>query len=134
MSNNKSRNQKARKRGRKGGNDTQFKEEDQDYAIAIASCGHHWRIKCLDDGVERLGKPRKSRSLKRFNVGDYLLVAKRIGMTQNNLYDIIVKYSEEQVRHLRSCGELPDSKDNDNDEKEKKNNDKNDCGFDFEEI
>lgn len=142
--NNKSHNQKAKRRAKNGNNeneakDLQIKGEDQEYAIAIKSNGHTWSLKCYD-GIERQGKQRKSRSLKRFNPGDHLLISFRSGMSNQKIVDILIKYTPDQVQALKKMGELP-SFDTLLNEKgsilKNLNDDKNnnlDCGFDFEDI
>lgn len=87
-----------------------FKEEEQDYAIVCnALGGGRMKVLCINDGVksiERIGTIRGNMRKKIWiNKDDFVLVSLRD--YQDNRCDIITKYSPDEVKMLKSYGEIP---------------------------
>jgi translation initiation factor 1A len=61
-------------------------------------------IKCFD-GMDRLGRIRGSISRVRMFIGDVVLVS--IREFQDDKCDIIFKYNDDEVKKLKSMGEIP---------------------------
>jgi translation initiation factor 1A len=115
--------------------DLQTKQEDQCYAQAIKLLGDcRVELQCFD-GMKRVGHIRGSMKNKVWiTVGDVLLVGLRD--FQDAKCDIILKYSAEETRSLRSHQEIPTStKINESGiENTEENSDQEKGGFSFEDI
>ncbi len=88
--------------------DLQFKDEGQCYAIAIKILGDcRIELQCFD-GIKRIGHIRGSmRNKVWITSGDVLLIGLRD--FQDLKCDVILKYSPEEARLLKSYKELPES-------------------------
>jgi translation initiation factor 1A len=100
-----------RKKGKKLQNEErelQFKSEMQEYGQVIKLYGDsRLEIQCTDM-VKRIGHIRgKMRKKVWIASGDVVLVALR--EYENDKCDVILKYTEDEVRKLKKCGEIPDS-------------------------
>ncbi|KAJ3207341.1 Eukaryotic translation initiation factor 1A, X-chromosomal [Entophlyctis luteolus] len=120
MPNNKGKGGKNRKKGKGEGDGDKrellFKEEGQEYAFVTKMLGNGWvEAQCMD-GEKRLGHIRGAfRKKVWINAGDLILLGLRD--YQDNKADIILKYTPDEARMLKSYGELPDSvKVNENEE------------------
>jgi translation initiation factor 1A len=84
-----------------------FKEELQDYAIVTNILGSgHFSVMCLDDNKLRTAKVRGKMRKKVWIVKeDYILVSLRD--FQDSHCDIILKYTPDEVRMLKSYQEIP---------------------------
>ena len=83
-----------------------FKADDQHYAHVIKSLGSgRFEIDC-DDGAQRIGKLRGNmRRSQWVSAGSIVLVSLR-EFEDSNKADILLKYSDTAVKHLRRYGEL----------------------------
>ena len=102
---------KKRKMGKKNQNherELTFKEEMQDYAQVLRLLGDsRLEVQCMD-GIKRMAHIRgKMRKKVWIALGDVVLVALR--EYENDKCDIILKYTEDEVRKLKSLGEIPES-------------------------
>ena len=104
-----------------------FKDDGQEYACVIRMLGNsRCEVQCID-GAKRLARIRgKMKNTVWIKIGDYVLVGLR--EFQDEKCDIIHKYMDEEIRNLRSYGEIPEenvvvTKDEDDD-----------CTFDFDDI
>ncbi|KAJ3194940.1 Eukaryotic translation initiation factor 1A, X-chromosomal [Entophlyctis luteolus] len=120
MPNHKGKGGKNRKKGKGEGDGDKrellFKEEGQEYAFVTKMLGNGWvEAQCMD-GEKRLGHIRGAfRKKVWINAGDLILLGLRD--YQDNKADIILKYTPDEARMLKSYGELPDSvKVNENEE------------------
>lgn len=140
---------KNKKKGKKFGDvvrELAFKEDGQDYGQNVRLLGDcRLEILCTD-GVKRDGHIRGTMRKKVFiNMGDIVLVS--IREFEPEKCDIILKYTEDEVRKLKKCGEIPEhfkipekeeqeNEENDDDDPFKfiddKDNKKNDDGKDIE--
>ncbi|KAJ3288884.1 Translation initiation factor 1A [Rhizoclosmatium sp. JEL0117] len=119
MPKNKGKGGKNRKKG-KGDNEGEkrelvFKEEGQEYASVTKMLGNGWiEAQCMD-GEKRLGHIRGAfRKKVWIAAGDLVLLSLRD--YQDSKADIILKYTADEARMLKTYGELPDSlKVNEND-------------------
>merc|ERR1712110_217620 len=96
----------------------EFKEDGQEYGQVTRMLGNgRCEVACFD-GVKRLCHIRgKMRKKVWVNQGDIVLVSLRD--FQDEKGDIIVKYTSEEARNLKTYGELPDTvKINDTDQLE----------------
>jgi translation initiation factor 1A len=84
----------------------EYKDDGQEYAKVIKMLGQgRCTLQCFD-GVERLGHIRGAlRNKVWINLHDFVLVGLR--EYQDNKCDILMKYTSEEVRNLKSYGELP---------------------------
>ncbi|KAJ3237769.1 Translation initiation factor 1A [Chytriomyces hyalinus] len=92
-----------------------FKEEGQEYASVTKMLGNGWiEAQCMD-GEKRLGHIRGAfRKKVWIAAGDLVLLGLRD--YQDSKADIILKYTADEARLLKSYGELPDNvKVNEND-------------------
>ena len=112
MPKNKGKGGKNRRRG-KNENETEkrelvFKEEGQEYAQVIKMLGNGRLDALCFDGVKRLCHIRgKLRKKVWINAGDIILLGLRD--YQDTKADVILKYTPDEARNLKSYGELPDS-------------------------
>ena len=85
-----------------------FKDEEQEYAQVLKMLGHA-RCDCMCvDGVKRMCHIRgKMRRRVWISTGDIVLVSLRD--FQDAKGDIILKYSADEARALKTYGELPDN-------------------------
>jgi translation initiation factor 1A len=86
----------------------EYKDDSQEYAQVVRMLGNsRCQVQCFD-GVSRLahirGNMRKKVWIK---LSDFVLVSLRD--YQDNKCDIIMKYTSEEVRNLKSYGELPET-------------------------
>lgn len=85
-----------------------FKEDGQEYAQVLKMLGNNRLDAQCIDGVKRLAHIRgKMRKKVWVNAGDVVLVGLRD--YQDGKADVILKYSAEEARALKSYGELPES-------------------------
>ncbi|XP_065653394.1 eukaryotic translation initiation factor 1A, Y-chromosomal-like [Hydra vulgaris] len=112
MPKNKGKGGKNRRRG-KNENETEkrelvFKEEGQEYAQVIKMLGNGRLDALCFDGTKRLCHIRgKLRKKVWINAGDIILLGLRD--YQDTKADVILKYTPDEARNLKSYGELPDS-------------------------
>jgi translation initiation factor 1A len=102
---------KKRKMGKKNvaeDRELVFKEEMQEYGQVLRLLGDsRLEIQCMD-GVKRMGHIRgKMRKKVWIAMGDVVLVALR--EYEMDKCDIISKYTEDEVRKLKTLKEIPDS-------------------------
>ena len=109
-----SRRGKGGKNRRRGKNENDekreliFKEDGQEYAQVLKMLGNNRLDAQCIDGVKRLAHIRgKMRKKVWVNAGDVVLVGLRD--YQDGKADVILKYSAEEARALKSYGELPES-------------------------
>ncbi|KAJ3018134.1 UNVERIFIED_CONTAM: Translation initiation factor 1A [Siphonaria sp. JEL0065] len=131
---------KGGKNRKKGKNDNEadkrelvFKEEGQEYASVTKMLGNGWiEAQCMD-GEKRLGHIRGAfRKKVWIAAGDLVLLSLRD--YQDSKADIILKYTADEARLLKSYGELPDSlKVNENDVGEESDGEV-DVEFDIDDI
>jgi len=119
MPKNKGKGGKNRRRGKNENENEKrelvFKEDGQEYAQVLKMLGN-WRIEALCfDGTKRLCHIRgKLRKKVWINAGDIILLGLR--EYQDGKADVILKYSSDEARNLKTYGELPDNiKINEND-------------------
>jgi translation initiation factor 1A len=106
----------------------QFKEDGQDYAVIEKMLGNGWLSVNCTDGVKRMAHIRGAfRKRVWMNVGDVILVSLRD--FQDDKADVILKYTPDEARLLKSYGELPDTKEEVGEEEEEM-----DVEFDIDEI
>merc|ERR1711962_1588149 len=87
---------------------TDIKEEGQEYAQVIKMLGNGRLDAMCFDGVKRLCHIRgKMRKKVWINNGDIVLVGLRD--YQDGKADVILKYSSDEARNLKTYGELPDT-------------------------
>uniref|UniRef100_A0A182STD3 Eukaryotic translation initiation factor 4C n=1 Tax=Anopheles maculatus TaxID=74869 RepID=A0A182STD3_9DIPT len=127
MPKNKGKGGKNRRRG-KNENESEkreliFKEDEQEYAQVTKMLGNGRLEAMCFDGVKRLchirGKLRKKVSLERMrklvvmvvvvwiNQGDIILIGLRD--YQDSKADVILKYTPDEARNLKTYGEFPES-------------------------
>ena len=84
-----------------------FKEESQDYAIVTNILGGgHFSVECLGDNITRIATVRGKMRKKVWIVKeDCILVSLRD--FQDSHCDIILKYTPDEVRMLKSYEEIP---------------------------
>jgi translation initiation factor 1A len=103
---------KKRKMGKKtqhiNERELQFKEEQQDYAQVLRLLGDsRFEVMCMDT-VKRMAHLRGNMRKKIWiAMGDVVLVSLR--EFENDKCDIILKYTEDEVRKLKSMEEIPAS-------------------------
>merc|ERR1739838_982587 len=87
----------------------EFKDEGQEYAQVTKMLGNgRLEALCFSDSVKRLCHIRgKMRKKVWVNQGDIVLVSLRD--FQDEKGDIIVKYTSDEARNLKTYGELPDN-------------------------
>lgn len=135
MPKNKGKGGKNRRRGKnENDNDKReltFKEEGQEYAQVVKMLGNGRLEAMCFDGSKRLANIRgKLRKKVWINQGDIILLSLRD--FQDDKGDVILKYSAEEARSLKSYGELPETaKINETDTFNADGD--GDCGFEFDE-
>ncbi|ODA78586.1 hypothetical protein RJ55_05968 [Drechmeria coniospora] len=102
---------KNRRRGTKENDDQRreltFKEDGQEYAQVIKMLGNGRLEAMCFDGSKRLANIRgKMRKKVWINQGDIILLSLRD--FQDNKGDVILKYTADEARTLKSYGELPE--------------------------
>jgi translation initiation factor 1A len=101
---------KKRKMGKKNHHNSErelvYKEEMQDYAQVLRLLGDsRLEVQCMDT-VKRMAHIRGTMRKKVWiAMGDVVLVALR--EYESDKCDIILKYTEDEVRKLKSLGEIP---------------------------
>jgi len=112
MPKNKGKGGKNRRRG-KNENETEkrelvFKEEGQEYAQVIKMLGNGRLDALCFDGTKRLCHIRgKLRKKVWINTGDIILLGLRD--YQDGKADVILKYTADEAKNLKTYGELPDN-------------------------
>jgi translation initiation factor 1A len=114
MPKNKGKGGKNRRRG-KNENDNEkreltFKDEGQEYAQVLKMLGNgRLHARAFDsEGTTRLANIRgKMRKKVWINTGDIILISLRD--FQDEKADVILKYTADEARSLKSYGELPDN-------------------------
>ncbi|CAH1975888.1 unnamed protein product [Acanthoscelides obtectus] len=112
MPKNKGKGGKNRRRG-KNENETEkrelvFKEDGQEYAQVTKMLGNGRLEAMCFDGVKRLCHIRgKLRKKVWINQGDIILIGLRD--YQNAKADVILKYTPDEARNLKTYGEFPES-------------------------
>merc|ERR1711998_198659 len=136
MPKNKGKGGKSRRRGKNEGDDKRelvFKEDGQEYAQVLTMLGNgRLEAQCFD-GVKRMchirGKMRKRVWVCQ---GDIVLVGLRD--YQDEKGDVILKYTADEARNLKTYGELPvDAKINES-AVEVEFGDDDDVEFDFDDV
>lgn len=86
----------------------EYKDDGQEYAQVTRMLGNgRCDVQCFD-GVKRLAHIRGAMRNKIWiRISDIILVSLRD--YQDSKCDIIMKYTDEEVRNLKSYGELPES-------------------------
>ena len=109
----------------------ELKDDGQQYAQVQKMLGNgRCQVYCFD-GVERLAHIRGSLRHKVWiRLSDFVLVGLRD--YQDEKCDIILRYSTEEVRTLKSMGELPEKTPLTSEPTTKK--EEEECTFDFDEI
>jgi len=87
--------------------DLEYKDDGQEYAQVVKMMGSgRCEVYCFD-GATRLAHIRGAmRNKVWISISDFVLVGLRD--FQDNKCDIILKYTTEEVRNLKSYGELPE--------------------------
>ncbi|KAM3462602.1 hypothetical protein MY5147_006306 [Beauveria neobassiana] len=103
---------KNRRRGTKENDDQRreltFKEDGQEYAQVLKMLGNGRLEALCFDGSKRLANIRgKMRKKVWINQGDIILLSLRD--FQDNKGDVILKYTADEARTLKSYGELPEN-------------------------
>lgn len=112
MPKNKGKGGKNRRRG-KNENETEkrelvFKEDGQEYAQVLKMLGNGRLDAMCFDGIKRLCHIRgKLRKKVWINTGDIILLGLRD--YQDTKADVILKYTPDEARNLKTYGELPDT-------------------------
>ncbi|XP_033100404.1 eukaryotic translation initiation factor 1A, Y-chromosomal-like [Anneissia japonica] len=112
MPKNKGKGGKNRRRGKNENEDQKrelvFKDDGQEYAQVIKMLGNGRLEALCIDGVKRLCHIRgKLRKKVWINQADIILVGLRD--YQDAKADVILKYTPEEARNLKTYGELPES-------------------------
>ncbi|XP_071955767.1 eukaryotic translation initiation factor 1A, X-chromosomal-like [Antedon mediterranea] len=112
MPKNKGKGGKNRRRGKNENEDQKrelvFKDDGQEYAQVIKMLGNGRLEAMCIDGVKRLCHIRgKLRKKVWINQADIILVGLRD--YQDAKADVILKYTPEEARNLKTYGELPDT-------------------------
>lgn len=112
MPKNKGKGGKNRRRGTKENDDQRreltFKEDGQEYAQVVKMLGNGRLEAMCFDGSKRLANIRgKMRKKVWINQGDIILLSLRD--FQDNKGDVILKYTADEARTLKSYGELPEN-------------------------
>ncbi|KAJ8331061.1 hypothetical protein BDV3_002941 [Batrachochytrium dendrobatidis] len=112
MTKNKGKGGKNRKRGKNDHESDKrelvFKEDGQEYASVTKMVGNGWVETSCCDGEKRLAHIRGAFRKKIWiGVGDVLLLGLRD--YQDTKADVILKYTPDEARLLKSYGELPDN-------------------------
>lgn len=86
----------------------EFKQEGEDYGQSIRLLGD-CRIEILcSDGKKRSGHIKGSMRKKIFvNMGDIVLVS--LNQYEDDKCDIVLKYTDDEIRKLKKSGEIPES-------------------------
>ncbi|KAL7418139.1 hypothetical protein BDY24DRAFT_374206 [Mrakia frigida] len=112
MPKNKGKGGKNRRRGKNDNDEDKrelvFKEDGQEYAQVQKMLGNgKVEVQCFD-GEKRVAHIRgKMRKKVWINQGDIILISLRD--FQDDKADVIVKYTSEEARNLKTYGELPDT-------------------------
>ncbi|KAH6888111.1 hypothetical protein B0T10DRAFT_489560 [Thelonectria olida] len=111
MPKNKGKGGKNRRRGTKENDDQRreltFKEDGQEYAQVVKMLGNGRLEAMCFDGNKRLANIRgKMRKKVWINQGDIILLSLRD--FQDDKGDVILKYTADEARTLKSYGELPE--------------------------
>jgi translation initiation factor 1A len=112
MPKNKGKGGKNRRRGTKENDDQRreltFKEDGQEYAQVVKMLGNGRLEALCFDGSKRLANIRgKMRKKVWINQGDIILLSLRD--FQDDKGDVILKYTVDEARALKSYGELPEN-------------------------
>ena len=121
------------KKHTKGGHsELQLKEDGQEYAKVISLVGEGRLMAQCMDGVERLCHIRGALKKKVWIMKDDMILIS-LRDFQDGKADVIAKYTEQEVRTLRSMGEINMHTDKKTDNDTTIGDDR-DSGFNFEEI
>jgi translation initiation factor 1A len=87
--------------------DLEYKDDGQEYADVLKMLGNgRCEVKCID-GITRLAIIRGNmRNKVWIKIGDFVLVGLRD--FQDSKCDILLKYTQEEVRTLKAYGEIPE--------------------------
>jgi len=112
MPKNKGKGGKNRRRGKNENENEKrelvFKEEGQEYGQVLKMLGNGRLEALCFDGLKRLCHIRgKLRKKVWINTGDIILLGLRD--YQDTKADVILKYTNDEARNLKSYGELPES-------------------------
>lgn len=112
MPKNKGKGGKNRRRGKNENENEKrelvFKEDGQEYAQVLKMLGNGRLDALCFDGIKRLCHIRgKLRKKVWINCGDIILIGLR--EFQDTKADVILKYTSDEARNLKSYGELPES-------------------------
>lgn len=122
-------NKKEKKLDIKINRDIQFKEDGQAYAKVVKVLGDcRIELDCYD-GIKRIGHIRGAMRYRTWiSVGDVVLIGYR--EFQDSKCDVILKYTNDELKKLINHSEI---KGETNKETDNKENDE-ECGFTFEDI
>jgi translation initiation factor 1A len=109
-----------------------IKEDGQEYAKVISLVGEGRLMAQCMDGVERLCHIRGALKKKVWILKDDMILIS-LRDFQDEKADVLVKYTEQEVRTLRSMGEINMQTDKKTDNDTTIGDDR-DSGFNFEEI
>ena len=109
-----------------------LKEDGQEYAKVISLVGEGRLIAQCMDGIERLCHIRGALKKKVWILKDDMILIS-LRDFQDEKADVLVKYTEQEVRTLRSMGEINMQTDK-KPENDTTIGDDRDSGFNFEEI
>lgn len=127
---------KNRRRGKNIGGEKRelnLKDEGQEYAQVLRMLGNGRVEAMCFDGKKRLCHIRgKMRKRSWVNQGDIVLIALR--EFQDDKADIILKYSADEARQLKSMGELPENAKINENATLDSGSEEEDCTFVFDDI
>ncbi len=103
----KSKGAKRKVRREPSKRDLEYKDDGQEYADVLKMLGNgRCEVKCID-GITRLAIIRGNmRNKVWIKIGDFVLVGLRD--FQDSKCDILLKYTQEEVRTLKAYGEIPE--------------------------
>jgi translation initiation factor 1A len=123
---------KKRNTKQHGHSELVLKEDGQEYAKVISLVGEGRLMAQCMDGVERLCHIRGALKKKVWILKDDMILIS-LRDFQDEKADVLVKYTEQEVRTLRSMGEINMQTDKKTDNNTTIGDDR-DSGFNFEEI
>jgi len=114
----KHKHQKKRKKTSRTASELVYKDDGQEYARILRLLGGpNLEILC-EDGIKRMGVIRGNMRNKVWvTIGDYLLVSLRD--FQDEKCDVLLKYTQENVRALKTYGEIKEEFESVEEEEEK---------------
>ena len=116
----KSKGAKRKVRREPSKRDLEYKDDGQEYADVLKMLGNgRCEVKCID-GIARLAIIRGNmRNKVWIKIGDFVLVGLRD--FQDSKCDILLKYTQEEVRTLKAYGEIPEKIDQESNVEEEEN-------------